>query len=170
MFKVGDLIIYSGQGICRIDEICEKTYLGCTRSYYVLHPIENCDLEISIPIDNDKVIMLQLIDKDKAEEIIESFKLPGIDWIDKANQRVYRYSSIVKTGDRKEVSMITNTLMREKIKIENVGKKFDERDRKLLSYIQNILFAELAISLNTTFEAIHEKIIEYIRENDIEKL
>lgn len=166
MFNIGDLIIYSGQGICRIDEICEKTYLGSARSYYVLHPIENRDLEISIPVDNDKVMMLRLIDRDEAKNIMESFKLPGIDWIDKANQRVHIYSNIVKTGNRKEISKITNTLMRAKIEIENNGKKFDERDRKLLDFIQNILFAELALTLNTTFEDIYEKIHEIINENE----
>ncbi|MDQ6596090.1 CarD family transcriptional regulator [Bacillus salipaludis] len=41
MFNIGDLIIYSGHGICRVDDICEKTVSGITRTYYVLHPMEN---------------------------------------------------------------------------------------------------------------------------------
>lgn len=53
MFDIGDLIIYSGQGICHIDDICAKTYLDVTEAYYVLHPIENCKLTISIPVDKE---------------------------------------------------------------------------------------------------------------------
>ncbi|MNJ65372.1 hypothetical protein D3C77_613810 [compost metagenome] len=47
--------------------------------------------------------------------------------------------------------------MRKKNEIESNGKKFNENDRNMLSYIQNILFTELAIALGTTVEIILEK-------------
>lgn len=165
MFSVGDLVIYSGQGICKIDEICDKTFLDVTREYYILHPIENPRLKISVPVDNDDVLMKSLINKDEAEEIMESFKLPGMDWIEIPNHRLQVYNSIVKKGKRKEISMIVNTLMRKKIELENNGRKFDERDKKLLISIQDILFSELAHTLDTTTEAINERINSIINEN-----
>ncbi|WP_235824888.1 CarD family transcriptional regulator [Bacillus salipaludis] len=62
MFNIGDLIIYSGHGICRVDNICEKTVSGITRTYYVLHPMENNhQLIISTPVNDDKVVMLEII-------------------------------------------------------------------------------------------------------------
>ncbi|MGO5067087.1 MULTISPECIES: CarD family transcriptional regulator [unclassified Clostridium] len=67
MFSIGDLIIYSGQGICFIDDISKKTYGDFTKEYYVLHPIENYKLTISIPVDNDKVTMLEIIDRNEAK-------------------------------------------------------------------------------------------------------
>lgn len=126
MFKIGDLIIYSAQGICHIDNICEKTYLNMTKDYYVLHPLDNPKLKISIPVDIDEVMMLSIIDKEDAEKLINSFRLPGIDWIDKNNHRFQVYSNIVKQGNRKEISMIANTLIREELKAESEGKKFGE--------------------------------------------
>jgi CarD family transcriptional regulator len=168
MFNIGDLIIYSAHGVCRIDDICEKTYMCDTKYYYDLHPIENCKLKISIPIDNDKVIMMDLIDNKEAEEIVESFKLPGVRWIEFGNERTQKYSDMVKSGDRKEISMIINTLMRMKHKAEMGEKKFHEKDSRLLNTIQNILFIELAMSLNTTFDAINEKITNFIKEYEYE--
>ena len=41
MYNIGDLIIYSSHGICRIDDICEKEYYGVAKNYYVLHPMED---------------------------------------------------------------------------------------------------------------------------------
>ena len=61
MFNVGDLIIYSTHGICQIDEVCEKTVLGVSRHYYVLHPLEDAKLTISTPVDNDKVVMMKVV-------------------------------------------------------------------------------------------------------------
>jgi CarD family transcriptional regulator len=165
MFNIGDLILYSTHGICRIDDICEKTFLGDTKRYYVLHPMGDSRLSISTPVDSDKVAMLELLSKEEAEEILNSFKQPGIDWIDTDNERNEAYSKTVKKGNRKMISMIANTLMRQKINTEKKGRKFHEKDKKLLTSIQSVLFGELAFSLNTTSEAIHEKITEYMNES-----
>lgn len=166
MFNIGDLVVYPPQGICRIDDICEKTFLGITKNYYVLHPIEDSKLTISAPVDNDKVVMLKLLNKEEAEEVLESFKLPGIDWIEANDERSKVYSNAVRTGNRKEIYMIANTLMKEQIASESSGKKFYEKDKRLLSSIQSTLFTELAFLLGTTFEAVEEKVIGYIKENE----
>jgi CarD family transcriptional regulator len=165
MFNIGDKVIYSSQGICIIDDICEKEYFGATKNYYILHPLENPNLIISTPVDNNKVTMLELVDRDEAERIIESFRQPGMDWIESWDQRNQTYSEIVKRGNRFEISGIVNTLMRKKHEAETVGKKLSAKDIKLLDMVQNTLFSELAMSLNTTLEAIQEKVYSYINEN-----
>lgn len=165
MFNVGDMIIYSSHGICCIDDICEKTYFGVTKNYYVLHPLGDDGLKISVPVDSDKATMLNLITGLEAEEILESFRLPGINWIELNSERNQIYSQIVKTGNRKEISKIVNTLMRKKIENESIGKKLYEQDNKLLAIVQNILFMELAIALDRTFEEINEKINGLVNEN-----
>ncbi|NEU32001.1 CarD family transcriptional regulator [bacterium LRH843] len=168
MFKIGDLVIYSWHGICKIDDICEKTISGITSTYYVLHPLEsNHKLTISTPIDNDKVIMLELVQKEEAREILESFKYPGIEWNENANMRPRIFTDIVSAGDRKKIAKLVNTLMRKKIEAELREKKLYERDDKLLTSTQKTLFNELAISLNTTFDEIYERVIGFIKENSI---
>jgi CarD family transcriptional regulator len=158
MFNVGDVIIYSKHGVCKIDDICEKTCLGVTKDYYILHPIHDSKLTICAPVDNDKLVMLDLIHRDEAEEIVESFRLPGIDWIDISNERAEVYNSTVRKGNRREIANVLNTLMRKKYEADINKKKLYEQELKLLTSIQSILFSELAVSLNTTFEAIFENI------------
>ena len=70
MFEIGDVIIYSEHGLCQIDEICEKTISGVTRTYYVLHPLGESNLKISTPIDNNKVVMQKTMDGEEAEELL----------------------------------------------------------------------------------------------------
>ncbi|MEH7306801.1 CarD family transcriptional regulator [Neobacillus drentensis] len=54
MFNNGDLVIYSAHGICKIDDICEKTIAGMTKTYYELHPLDhNHQLTISVPVLKD---------------------------------------------------------------------------------------------------------------------
>ena len=99
MFNIGDVIIYSAHGLCKIDNICEKTFSDVTRTYYVLHPLEQLNLTISTPIDTDKVIMLKTLESEEAEDILQSFKQPGIERIQDIRKRAITYNGIVK--DRK---------------------------------------------------------------------
>ncbi|HZG72485.1 MAG TPA: CarD family transcriptional regulator [Chondromyces sp.] len=162
MFNVGDLVIYSAHGICQIDEICKKNYFGAPNTYYVLHPLEDHQLTISVPVDNGQEGMLRMMNRDEAEDILKSFKSSGVRWIEKVHDRSKTYSDIIKTGNRKEISKVVNTLMRQQCEAERNEKKLAESDRKLLESVQKILFTELAISLDTTFDAIHEEVIRFI--------
>ena len=87
MFDIGDVIFYSVHGLCKIDDICDKTISDVTRTYYVMHPLAGHNLTISIPIDNDNVVMLKPLESEEAEEILQSFKQPGVNWIDDVKQR-----------------------------------------------------------------------------------
>lgn len=161
MYNIGDLIIYSAHGICEIDDICEKTVLGKTRKYYVLHPLENNQqLTIHAPVNNDKVVMQELINKEEAIEILDSFKDPGLKWNDNANKRFNEFTKIVKTGNRKEIAKVVNTLMRKRIELERIDKQLYQKDETLLNDVQNTLFKELSISLDTSDKAIHEMVLK----------
>ncbi|WP_079504331.1 CarD family transcriptional regulator [Mesobacillus jeotgali] len=171
MFNIGDLVIYSAHGICKIDDICEKTVLGVTRPYYVLHPTDNNhQLTLSVPVHSDKVSLHEMVHKEDAQEILDSFKYPGIDWVDKPNVRQNLYSGIVNRGDRMEIARTINTLMRKKIEADQNEKKLYEQDRKLLNTIQSILFKELAIAFNTSVDRIEERITKYLLDSNKEKV
>lgn len=163
MFKVGDLIIYSIHGICRVDDICEKIFQDVRKDYYILHPIEDNKLTISAPVDSDKINMLEIITEKEAEEVLESFKQPGIQWIDVDTIRNREYSEIVKRGNRREIVQVFNTLLKVKNKVEGNGRKFYGNDKDLFNNIQKILFGELAIALNSSFDEINKRVMNIIK-------
>lgn len=155
MFNIGDQIIYSTHGMCIIDDIKEETISGVTRKYYLLHPTENHHrITIRTPVDNDKVVMLSLMKKDAALEIIEAFANPPMEWNESPNARFTQFSDILNTGDRKSVAQVVNTLMRRKIDAKLEGKNLYERDHRILNNAQSILFKEIALALDTSFEEI----------------
>ena len=165
MFNIGDTIIYSVHGLCQIDDICEKTYSDVTRNYYVLHPLSQANLTISVPVDNDKVIMLKTMNREQAEEILQSFNKPGIPWVEDVKKRKLQYNNIVKTGDRREIAKIANSLMRKSFEYSLDKKRMYDQDRRLLSTIQDLLFKELANSLDTSFEDISAQVDEMIQKD-----
>lgn len=163
MFNIGDVIIYSEHGLCEIDDICDRTIAGVTRTYYILHPLEDTNLQISTPIDNDKVVMLRTMDKDEAELLLKTFNEPGVDWIDDARQRNTKYSKLVQSGDRNDIADVVNTLIRKNHELKLIGKKIYDQDRKLLQTTQTNLFNELALALNTSFEDIEQRVNEMVQ-------
>lgn len=162
MFKVGDLIIYSTHGVCKIDDICERSYRDVTREYYILHPVDDPNLTISVPVDNEQVVMLNIMDKKEAKTILESFEEPGIEWIEDAKQRNRKYNSLINSGDRDEIVKIANTLMRKQKEAKVNKQRMYDQDQKMLEEIERIMFQELAASLDTTVERIIERINKVI--------
>lgn len=162
MFKVGDLIIYSSHGVCKIDDICERSYRDVTREYYILHPMEDPNLTISVPVDNEQVVMLDIMGQKEAKTILESFEEPGIEWIEDAKQRNRKYNSLINSGDRDEIVKIANTLMRKQKEAKINKERMYDQDQKMLEEIQRIIFQELAASLDTTVERIIERINKII--------
>ncbi|MDY0409743.1 CarD family transcriptional regulator [Virgibacillus soli] len=164
MYKIDDLVIYSGHGICKVDDISEKTYAGVTRAYYVLSPIENDNqLTISTPVDNSKKMIQNLMDKDEAANILESFDSEGTDWIERPQLRSKVYHDILRSGIRSDIANVANTLLRKKHEIEMEGKKLSVQDGDILESIQDILFRELSIVLKTPYEKIIGKVEQSLK-------
>jgi len=168
LFKTGDLIIYSTHGVCRIDDISDKTIADETKSYYTLHPINNAQkLQISIPVDSDKVMMLTLLDAEEASTILESFRSPGVEWNPHPNNRNREFLNVVHSGDRHEIAQVVNTLARRQAEALRSNKKLYEQDRKILENAKTILIKELSLSLDLSEETIEQTITTYLNENPV---
>jgi CarD family transcriptional regulator len=107
--------------------------------------------------------MLKLLNHDEAVEIIQSFKIPGTEWIVDVRQRNKEYRKIVNTGNRKEIAKIANTLMRNELELNLKGKKVYDQDRMLLKSIQDLLFNEIASAMDTTVEEVFQKVYRMIK-------
>lgn len=161
MFKVGDVVVYSVHGLCRINDICEKTIANETKMYYVLNPLDQPSLTISTPVENKGLIM-KMMDKEEAEEILHSFAEPGVDWINEVRKRMAQYNQMVKSGDRRQIAGVLNTLMCKNLEASVNKKKLYDQDRRLMENIQNVLFKELARVLDKSLDEVYSLVEEMV--------
>lgn len=154
MYKIGDMLIYSTYGICRVEDICKMSYHDGVKLCYVLRPIEESNLTINTPVDNKKVVMLDLMDRETADKVMASFKESGVKWISDSRKRAREYNKLTQTGDRLTIAQVLNTYMVKEIELSKQKKKLHIQDRKILESIQTILFKELALIYQTTVEKI----------------
>lgn len=158
MYKVDDLIIYSTHGLCRINEITEKTYGETTKDYYVLQPLTTPKVSINVPIKIDKVQFLDIVNAKEAAKIIELFKAAYSDDLERNFQRNDNFLKFVNEGNRSElVKIISILLQRQRLRIQD-NKKLPIQDAKSLSFLQGILYTELSVSLDLSVNEITDRI------------
>lgn len=159
MYNVGDVVIYSSHGLCSVEDICEQTFSDITKTYYVLQPLNDSKLTIRTPIDNAKKQLRDVIQKEEAIQILQSFTSPGVEWIEQNTHRMRFHVEIIKTGDRQKQANLLNTLLRKKFEYEANEKKFPNQEEKLLHSLQEVIFSEFSIALDKPSEEIYDYVV-----------
>lgn len=168
MFNIGDLVVYSTHGVCKIDDICEKTIVGMKKQYYELQPLENeRELTISAPVHGKEISIMELVNSDEAQNILKIFKNPTIETENIYPKHPNSYTKLVGSGDRKEIAVIVNALMRKEIEAEQNNKKLNKRDQDFLDVARDALFMELSISLDTSLEQLNDKVVGMVQTENI---
>lgn len=162
MYRVGEYLLYGGHGICVIDEVTKKYFSGKEKLYYCLHPLSHPDLTLFFPVDGDHSKLKKMLTKEEAQALINVFKEPAKEWIEKNTERSQYFNSIIKSEDRREIAELLNMLMRRKIKLKQEEKKLPMQETKLLQDVSNIFYNELAISLSTSTDEISKRISEIV--------
>ena len=56
MFQKNDTVVYGVHGVCKIDDITKKEFMGSQKEYYVLKPISDSAATLYVPIHNEKLL------------------------------------------------------------------------------------------------------------------
>ncbi len=151
MYQIGDLVLYGGTGVCRVDDTREQTFPGTgeKRLYYVLKALYT-DCVISVPVDSDKVFMRPIISREEAERIIE--EIPQVH-AKAYHSRISRelsehYEEILKSHDCTSLVELTMSIWAKKQQFLEQKRKFGTVDERFLRRAEELLFGELAAALD----------------------
>lgn len=165
MFEVGALIQYGGMGVCRVKEIrkvcASRLHPEEDRLYYVLESLyQNC--EISIPVDNPKVLMRPVISRAEAEALIDA--IPDVEaevYHDSSFQRLAEhYRQSIGNYDCGELIGLTKSLYAKKQDAQRRNKKFGVVDERFMRRAEELLFGELAVALEIPRKSVQQYIAD----------
>jgi len=145
MFKAGEYVVYKRN----VYKIKELKMVG-DKKYYVLEPIDDKSLTISVLFDNSKVLR-SIISKEDSEKLIES--IPHIEII-KINDKTIEneYKTLINTGKLEDlIKIIKTTYLRNEERLSN-NKKIGEKDENYFNKAETLLYNELSISLGKSYE------------------
>ena len=149
MFEIGELIIYGGNGVCRVEKIGPiDTGMGTKgRMYYTLNPLKNKDSRIFTPVDNEKVIMRPTMTKEDALALIDQIQNVETLWIGDERRRETEYKEAVRKCDCREYVKIIKTIyLRKEARLAD-GKRVTAVDERYYAIAEENLYGELAVAL-----------------------
>lgn len=162
MYQVGDYIIYSVTGACKVVGI-KKMKMSNSKEeneYYVLEPLDGKS-KIFVPINNKKIFMRPIISKKTAYKLIDSIPeiSPDIFHSSKMKELTDYYEEALSTHDCKVLIRLTMSTHEKKKRALNNSGKFGAIDQKYMNKAEDLLFGELSCAL----EIPQEKIPAYIK-------
>ncbi|MGI6212222.1 MAG: CarD family transcriptional regulator [Anaerovoracaceae bacterium] len=162
MYKVDDLIMYGGTGVCRVDKIGTLDFDGMDdgQLFYFLQPLYQ-EGTIYVPVDNDKVFMRPVISAEEANELIDM--IPSIDpeviKCGSIQQMSKQYQSIIDTHQCTELIKLTKSIRKKKEDAIKQKRHLGQIDRKFMKRAEDLLYGEFAAALEIPRENV-ERYIE----------
>jgi len=151
VFKINDYVVYK-RNVCKINNITDD-------NYYILNPIDDKSLVIKVPVNNNCI--REIISKEDSEKLIDL--IPQIEVI-KINDKLIEneYKKLLNSGNLEDlIKIIKTTYLRNEERISN-HKKIGEKDENYFKKSENLLYNELSISLNLSYEETKDYVIKKV--------
>ena len=154
MFKVGEVAVYPGHGVGKIESIEDKEFSVTRQSFYVMRILDT-DMTIMIPVDGERNAGLRCIIGDgevtRVYDILKERNLvhDNAPW----NRRYKEYMERIKSGSIFEVA----TVLRELYSLK-VGKELSFGEKKMFEIARNLIKKELSIALSKEEDVIEQEI------------
>ncbi len=150
MFRINDTVMYGIHGVCRIDDITTKEFMGTTKEYYILKPVNDSTATLYVPMHNEKTAgkMRKILSKQEVYHLIETMPETGTLWFKNETERKEQYKKIIARGDHSELIGIIKAIYLQKQKREEEGKHLYISDERFFKEAERVLYDEFQYVLN----------------------
>ena len=164
MYSIGNVVIYTTYGICRIEDLITKEFNGEKKQYYILKPLHDSKSSISIQADNPIAIskLRNLLTKDEILDFIHTFPKIEPYWIDNDNERKKEFSQILRNGTRQEVIALMKSVTEHSKGLKEKGRKLHASDEQCYKDAEKIINEEIAYVLDIDKKLVPEFITSEI--------
>ncbi len=162
MFKIGDVVLYGIQGICKISGIEVKQIGRNAFDYYVLNPVFNENTALFVPVDNENLTskMQKILTKTQVKQLIEKIGQIGVlEICDEATKRE-QYREILSSNNREKLVSLIKAIRIEREERSKCNKKLNMSDEQTLYKAERLLFNEIAFVLECDPQEV-QKIIKF---------
>ena len=161
MFAAGDLVVYGGEGVCRVESIGPSgmDYDRSGRLYYHLAPLYRSGTVLT-PVDT-KVLMRPILSRQEAEDFIAQLPQLPPEEPESRSMRLLKefYQQIVTSYDCRRMAGLIRSAVRRRKHALRTGRKVSQMDERYLRRAENALYGELAAALDLP----EEEVLPYIR-------
>ena len=162
MFEIGELVIYGGEGVCRVERIGTAQIAGADkgRMYYTLVPLYRSG-QVLTPVDTG-VLIRPVMSREEAEELIAALPELAPEEIPGGGTRAAKehYHTVVMSYDCRRLAGLIKALCRRRAAALRRGRKVSQMDERYLRRAEDAFYGELAAVLSLEREAVADRIRE----------
>ena len=154
MLKIGALIVYGSEGVCRVEDIQCLSFAGLEeKEYYILVPELNTSSKLYLPSDNEKLMarVQKLLSYEEITELINCEE-PIIEWVEDSKLRNKYYKEILSSYDRKKIFALAKQLYLIKTGKLVITKTFTNWMDDILKKTSQILYSEFSYVVDISQE------------------
>ena len=164
MFKSGDYVVNSNNGICKIDGTVTMNTQNGNKEYYLLIPLNEQTAKIYIPVDVADQRIRYAMNKEQAMQLINGIKSIHETYIENEKEREKVYKAAISSCDPQKLVGIIKTLYLRRLEREKSGKKNTVIDERYFKLAENQLHSELSFALQAEKEQVIQMITQSILE------
>jgi len=146
MFKIGDVVIYSASGVCRVEDICDKSFGSFSAKYYILKPLLQKSSTVFVPTQNSNLTskMHTILSQEDFKSIFRSVSKKEPVRPESESERHDKFAEILESGNREALMLMVYDLHNFSHEQQQNGRRLHIADEKLLNTAENMLFEEIA--------------------------
>lgn len=161
MFAAGEMVVYGGEGVCRVEGVGTPSLPGMdkTRLYYTLAPLYRSG-QVMTPVDT-RVLMRPLLTGQEVQELIAQLDQLPEEQAESHNTRAIKdlYHQVVASYDCKRLAGLIKGVCRRRSWAIHHGRKVSQMDERYLRRAEDALYGELGAVLGLP----REDVPAYIR-------
>ena len=149
MYQPGDLIIYGGEGVCRVESVgpLALSDVKSDKLYYTLQPLYRSET-VFAPVEG-KVFMRPVIDREEAEALVRA--IPDIEEsrLEGRNLRMAGeyYQKMMGSHNCAALVQLIKTIYVRQQSAQAAGRKGGQVDERYRRRAEDTLYGELAVAL-----------------------
>ena len=164
MFKSGDYVVNSNNGICKIDGTVTMNTPNGNKEYYLLIPLNEPSAKIYIPLDSASRRIRYAMNREAAMQLINCIKNINEAYIENEKEREKVYKAAISSCDPQKLVGIIKTLYLRRLEREQSGKRNTVVDERYFKLADNQLHSELSFALQIEKEQVIAMITQSILE------
>ncbi len=166
MYQIGDLIIYGGEGVCRVEAVgpLALSDMKSDKLYYTLQPLYRTGT-VFAPVEG-KVFMRPVISKAEAEALVRSIPDIQEEHLEGRNLRVAgeHYQKLLESHDCADLVQLIKTIYVKQQHAQAAGRKGGQVDERYRKRAEDTLYGELAVALDIPKDAVEGYIRDALKD------
>lgn len=161
MYQKGELIVYGGTGVCRIEDIGPLKVAGGVkgkREYYTLSPLFSSGV-IYTPVDTN-IFMRPVLTKEQADGLIE--RLPQLEGnepsVSNLRTLTEHYHAAFESHECEELLRLIKTLYKKSENTLKQGRRLGLTELKYRKHAEELVHGEFSVALNIPYDQVPDYI------------